>query len=130
MSLDRFDYASYQERMRTDSDWTHPTDSPATAITERPAPQYWRCDGEDNEPLPFATLLAATVEHPKTPEAMIAGGGVILAESAEDVAQWVYSAAGMRQLDAEMAATADRDSGVTLSVLLAADFSLDMTGSA
>ncbi|MBA2683239.1 MAG: hypothetical protein H0U66_01935 [Gemmatimonadaceae bacterium] len=111
--------------MRTDANETE-----CTAITERPAPQYWRCDGEENEPLPFATLLAATVEPPRTPEAMIAGGGVVLAEADHDCAVWVYSAAGMRQLDAEMALTAERDSDVALSMILAVDFAIDMSRSA
>lgn len=108
-----------------DSDWTTPDTAAETAITERPsALDVWRCDGEGAEPLSYATLTEASDARPASPEAMIAGGGVILAEAAQDICQWVFSDAGMRRLDQELAATSDRDSDVVLSVLLAQDFQL------
>lgn len=112
--------------MRQDEDWLGGDDAAAeTAITERPsALDVWRCDGEGAEPTPYSTLTEASDVQPASPDAMIAGGGVILAEAAQDVAQWVYSDAGMRRLDQELAATSDRDSDVVLSVLLAQDFQI------
>ena len=109
-----------------DSDWLGGDDAAAeTAITERPsALDVWRCDGEGAEPLSYATLTEASDARPASPEAVIAGGGVILAEAAQDICQWVYSDAGMRRLDQELAATSERDSDVVLSVLLAQDFRL------
>ena len=72
----------------------------------------------------YETLTEATGEKPATPDALVAGGGVILAEAAQDICQWVFSDAGMRRLDQELAATSERDSDVVLSVLLAQDFRL------
>ncbi len=115
---------------REQEDWLSGDDTAeASAITERPAPAFWRCDGEEAEPLPFATLIEASDAKPATPEAMIAGGGVILAESAQDVCQWIFSEAGMRRLDEEMARTMERDSDTALRVILAVDFELAMVGS-
>lgn len=116
-------------RANEDTDWTNPDTAAESAITERPAaPQFWRCDGEDFEPAAFRTLTEATGDKPATPEAIVAGGGELLAESAQDVAQWSFTEAGMRRLDAEMAQSADSDRDVVLGVLLASDFSLDMVG--
>lgn len=110
---------------REQEDWLSGDDAAeATAITERPAPAFWRCDGEDEAPTPFASLIEATDLPPATPDALVAGAGELLAESDHDNAVWVFTEAGMRRLDQEMAATSSRDSDTVLSVLLAQDFQI------
>ena len=110
----------------TDSDWLGGDDAAAeTAITERPpTAQFWLCGGESFEPEAYETLTEATGEKPATPDALVAGGGEMLAEADQENAIWCLTAAGMRRLDQELAATSDRDSDVVLGVLLAQDFRL------
>ncbi len=70
-------------------------DVDTAADTERPpALGVWKCDGEGAEP-------------PQTPEAQAYGGGALLAQSADDIAQWTFTAAGMRRLAIEMAEAVD-----------------------
>ena len=116
-------------RANEDSDWLNPDTAAESAITERPpAPQFWRCDGEDFEPAAYATLTEATGEKPATPEAIVAGGGELLAEADHENAVWCLTAAGMRRLDQEQAASIERDQDSALRVILAVDFALDMVG--
>lgn len=76
----------------------------------------WKCDGEGAEPAQFATLIEATDRKPVTPEAEVYGGGALLAQSADDVAQWIFTEAGMRRIEREMQAAIDRDSATYLAL--------------
>src|SRR4051812_32588236 len=85
-----------------DRDWTCST-LPAPAST-RPAAfrGVWRLDAVDSEPTTHATLIEATCEPPRTPEAEIYGGGALLAQHAgEEVRVWTFTDAGMRRLAKE-----------------------------
>ncbi len=105
-----------------DSDWLE-GDPDEMASTERaPNLGVWRCDGDQFEPTQFATLIEATGEKPATPEAQVYGGGALLAQSAEDVAQWVFPPAGLARVEREMQAAIDRDTDTSLAILLADDF--------
>lgn len=85
-----------------DSDWVHADTIPAPDSTRAtPFTGVWRCDGEQYEPERHPTLIEATGERPRTPEAQVYGNGALLAQSAEDVAQWQFTDAGKARVERE-----------------------------
>ncbi len=86
-----------------DDDWLDCPDTlPAPASVEPVAtPLVWRLDHLSGDPLTFDTLLEATIEPPRTPEAIVTGTGGVLAAASDEKACWVYSAAGAAQIERE-----------------------------
>lgn len=111
----------------TDRDWTH-ADSTCETLpapdSQRPAPptHVWMVPGESGEPRMLRTLIEATGEPPRTPEAAVYGGGELLAEGDDGECRWLFTDAGKLRFALEAHGMLERDADIALSLILAADF--------
>lgn len=105
-----------------DSDWLR-DDTLPPPVSTRPAPfrGCWRCDELAAEPTRHASLIEATCEPPRSPDAEVYGCGDLLATSADDVAAWRFTPAGCARLERENRATLESDYDAMLSIVLADD---------
>jgi hypothetical protein len=87
---------------RADHDWLYP-EPPTTddVLAPKPFAGVWRCDEVDAEPKPFTTLIEATDEPPRSPEAQVYGGGAQLAAAHQDEGVWCFTQAGATRLELE-----------------------------
>jgi hypothetical protein len=105
-----------------DSDWLRDDPLPPPASTRPTAFRgCWRCDELAAEPVRHATLLEATCEPPRSPDAEVYGSGDLLATSADDIAAWRFTPAGYARIARENRESLARDYDAMLNIVLADD---------
>src|SRR5688572_16577194 len=89
---------------RHDHDWLYPSESNTDMcpIANAPFPGVYRVEAAGETVVPFDTLLEATREPPRDPEAEVRGKGGCLAQSSRDYVGWIFTRIGAARIEREV----------------------------